>query len=451
MPRVQAPIGADTVEVRATIGTIAFKETQTTGVGIVREENDPENIKLRLPKGAEHTNRVGELVATKLLADRTLSSEKLTVELDSLHTVKDLTINVSENELRGYLGVPNEDLVRATVASLRYLRHEPVIVWKGDRSPNQRDEAASALADEGALQQDTVEINTEIANGWTLSGANLSCLTQATAYKLVRRHKSKGYAERRQTTVNLKRIEAMAQEKGEANLKATQIWGSIRSKDITRSIRNFLWLVIHDGYMVGDNWLKPGFNAEYQERSKCRQCGQGTETMTHIIEKCSASGQAQVWNLARELWGMRTNKPWPNATLEEIILSTRPTRREKPKGKMLDNAEGEARLLRILMTESAYLIWKIRCDAVIKHEGQQQATGIEIHNKWLKTINSRLELDSILTRPKYGKKALKKKVVLNTWRGTLRDEGNLPRDWTGRYGVLVGIEPRSKDGRRRGR
>jgi hypothetical protein len=39
---------------------------------------------------------------------------------------------------------------------------------------------------------------------------------------------------------------------------------------------------------------------------------------------------------------------------------------------------------------------------------------IEIHNRWLTAINARLTLDRAITSNKYGKKALRQNVVLDT-------------------------------------
>jgi hypothetical protein len=53
-------------------------------------------------------------------------------------------------------------------------------------------------------------------------------------------------------------------------------------------------------------------------------------------------------------------------------------------------------------------------------------------------MNTRLTLDCAVTSNKYGKRALKQMVVLNTWRNLLKDENNLPKNWLNATGVLVG-------------
>jgi ribonuclease HI len=56
---------------------------------------------------------------------------------------------------------------------------------------------------------------------------------------------------------------------------------------------------------------------------------------------------------------------------------------------------GASRLYRILLSESAYLIWKLRNKRVIRE--QDGTSDREIYNQWKKTINNRLEIDCLLT------------------------------------------------------
>jgi ribonuclease HI len=101
--------------------------------------------------------------------------------------------------------------------------------------------------------------------------------------------------------------------------------------------------------------------------------------------------------------------------------------------------EGTERLYRILVSEAAYLIWKIRNERVINRDGAP-ATEQEIINKWHYHINHRLQVDKILAnRPPEGKKsALAPKKVLETWSGILAEEGTMPENWLREPRVLVG-------------
>jgi ribonuclease HI len=103
----------------------------------------------------------------------------------------------------------------------------------------------------------------------------------------------------------------------------------------------------------------------------------------------------------------------------------------------LDNT-GMTRLYKIIITESAHLIWRVRNERVIQNAGL--ASSAKIRNRWLKTINNRLAIDCAMTdKLKYGKKALKASLVKGTWRKTLKDERTLAKDWHKAGGVLVGV------------
>lgn len=75
---------------------------------------------------------------------------------------------------------------------------------------------------------------------------------------------------------------------------------------------------------------------------------------------------------------------------------------------------------------------------------------LEIHNKWLQAINTRLRMDSVQTNSKIFKdKALPTKTVLRTWEKCLKDNLHETRNWCGKTGVLVGIAPKRPQGRNR--
>ncbi|KAF8955415.1 hypothetical protein BDZ97DRAFT_1764897 [Flammula alnicola] len=138
--------------------------------------------------------------------------------------------------------------------------------------------------------------------------------------------------------------------------------------------------------------------------------------------------------------------PWPEISLGTILASSNATFRT-PEGHI---QQGAMRFQRIMMSESAHLIWKMRCERVIQNENEP-TTKAEVNKRWIKAINLRLEMDCRMTDSKYEKKALAKGLVLDTWTGTLLNEDNLPQDWTRETGVLVGIRPQENDGRGRDR
>ncbi|KAJ7694935.1 hypothetical protein B0H14DRAFT_2310776, partial [Mycena olivaceomarginata] len=96
-----------------------------------------------------------------------------------------------------------------------------------------------------------------------------------------------------------------------------------------------------------------------------------------------------------------------------------------------------SRLFRIIVSESAYLIWKVRKEQVV---GGCKHTETEIRNRWVSCMNMQLKMDQLLTdRLRYGNRALDIRKVLHTWDGLLMDNENLPHNWIWQSGVLVGF------------
>jgi hypothetical protein len=90
--------------------------------------------------------------------------------------------------------------------------------------------------------------------------------------------------------------------------------------------------------------------------------------------------------------------------------------------------------MQILITESAYLIWSLRCERVIQEKTHSER---EINTRWLHAINKRLTDDKITaTRIKRDKQTEQK--VRRTWEHVLKKEQDLPNNWFLYREVLVG-------------
>ena len=91
-------------------------------------------------------------------------------------------------------------------------------------------------------------------------------------------------AERHTTHVNLERVLATFVADLRFEPTAESVWRSIRSPDLARSRRDFLWKLLHGAYRVGGYWENvPSFG----HRAVCAVCGV-TETMEHILLECDA-------------------------------------------------------------------------------------------------------------------------------------------------------------------
>jgi hypothetical protein len=219
------------------------------------------------------------------------------------------------------------------------------------------------------------------------------------------------------------------------------IWQSLYNKDFSRPLQYFLWKCMHKVHKIGNFWDHIPNKEHYSQCPTCRV----EETMEHILLDCAAPGQAAVWHLAKTLWALK-RKEWPTVSIG-TILSCGSTKILRDEYNKWDN-----RLYRILVSESTYFIWKLRCERRISmgdNPEAQHATH-EIHNRWLHVINSRLTMERLLTdRRRYGKKALSVQSVTQTWDEILLDRMNLPNNWTKQAGVLVGIRPLHPPGQNR--
>ncbi|KAJ7704840.1 hypothetical protein B0H17DRAFT_1156904 [Mycena rosella] len=326
----------------------------------------------------------------------------LEIRSDSKISLDGLTKNLASWEAEGFLRIANGDLFRTTVSKLRRRKAETRLTW----------------------------VNTKPDSKFIVSGAKLNTMTQSKAYKLIRERKMKEPAykkllARKATRRNMKLAQnAAAPDTSEDLPSEGKVWKSIRHKDLSRPSRFFLWMLIHGGYKVGYHWEKiPG----HEHKMECDKCGV-PETTEHILTRCDAPGQDEVWQPASELWERKTGAPLPKPTTGQIMSCAAIKIRDAR----------STRLYRLLISESAHLIWRMRNERVIQEKGV--ASTREIYNCWLKMMNNRLELDRAMTNDyKYGKKAIKKMLVLKMWSKVLKDEDKLPEDWTWETEVLVGI------------
>jgi hypothetical protein len=98
--------------------------------------------------------------------------------------------------------------------------------------------------------------------------------------------------------------------------------------------------------------------------------------MEHILTECREHAVEKIWQMARKTWPHK-NLPWPNISMGLIlgcrcITTTREElQRENENRNRTPNRCGAMRLLTILITESAYLIWVPRCERVIREKCTQ--------------------------------------------------------------------------------
>ncbi|KAF8163910.1 hypothetical protein K438DRAFT_1618039 [Mycena galopus ATCC 62051] len=245
----------------------------------------------------------------------------------------------------------------------------------------------------------------------------------------------KSRPKRKSTEGNLDRIRCCIKDAFDYTPTDKAIWKSIRSRDIQRSTRNFLWKCIHNIFRVGDFWQHIE-NLEILGR--CPHC-KVDESLEHITLDCDVPGQRQIWRLCAEIWALKYGYlDWPKLNWG-LLLGCNLTKFRTRGGKILASKQ---RLFSILISTSMHLIWKLRNKYRFDMDADELPSQTEIHNRWVAAINMALKRDILSTNKiHFSRLAFKRQTVLKTWSGTLWDEDSLPDDWIKSDRVLVGIRP----------
>ncbi|EJD45437.1 hypothetical protein AURDEDRAFT_22599, partial [Auricularia subglabra TFB-10046 SS5] len=240
-----------------------------------------------------------------------------------------------------------------------------------------------------------------------LAGHKLAGITQNRALKILRR--SAKIPQRRSTFINIGRARSAVAEINGRWPSVQDLWRSTRTKDIYKPTREFIWRLIHGTQKVGAFWL----NVRDKEMlSECPPC-EVTESMDHILLECDAPGREIVWREAQSLWD-RTGLTWPGVNLG-TIMGCSLVEVQGSDGKRL---RGASRLYRILVSEAAFLIWKIRNERRIQRQDETEAfhSETEIVTRWRATIEKRLRIDAYWANArKYKRKALEWGLLKDTW------------------------------------
>ena len=337
-----------------------------------------------------------------------------------------------ENE--GWIGIKGASYLKALMNQLRQ-RCAPTTFRHATMDEDKlaivrsRARLTTALKDSQPRQIDPVE-----TKAFKLSGAKLSTMTQALAYRGIRERTAP--PPRTTTTLNIAAARDHLRKIQGADHEEADIWHGLRNRDIRKTVADFLWKGLHGALRVGTFWTKI---PKYEGRAQCQHC-QERDSLEHILTECRAPGQQLVWRLTARAWEKK-GIPWNRVSINDILTigpRSCALRGEEPTPKPL------ARLWRIMVSESAHLIWRMRCERVIGHADDEdwQHSQEEIAARWMATMNSRLRRDVEGTDKKYGRIALKGNLVSNTWRELIANGTALPEGWIKKKKkVLVGIDP----------
>ncbi|KAH9848810.1 hypothetical protein C2E23DRAFT_738868 [Lenzites betulinus] len=382
----------------------------------------------------EQTNQTGEAVATLTAAQVADPAAPLLHITDSRTTLDAVTKRFSKYQDEGFICQKNTDLTRAIVATTLARRAHTAFQWVKGHNGHPGNKKADALAGCGARKPAPDAVDVAIPRQLRITGAKLSKITQKLAYKAIRIKKAAKAEERRRTKERVEQVIRDLEEDLNVHITPETLWKSLGKDIISREARQWIWMTLHDAYMVGTHWLRPNMSDELKERATCKTCGQ-TETMEHILFTCTAQGRETVWSLLRQAWtasgGAARDPSWGT------ILGAACTDRNVSGQRGMTVAENRWAILAI---KSARLIWKLRCERVIANDGAE-FTKREVQNRWHAEINRRLTLDRRVAALLLGKKRKRRiQLVEGIWSPLLEDERSIPPRWVTDSGVLVGIK-----------
>ena len=412
------------------------KENAYCGSGIWVSPDSQFNTTLRIP-GTEHSNQIGEIAAVIKASSMVPTFSPLTIITDSKYVIEGLTTHLNEWENRGWIGIKNANFFRKAAYLLRRRTAPTFFKWVKGHNGDPGNEQSDRLAKEGAEKDQPDDLPLDVPPEYDLQGAKLSTMTQALAYKGIR---TRNTPPQRSTTMsNLGLIKLALKDFTLSHESSNTIWKGIRRKTIRPRVQQFIYKALHGAYKIGRYWSNiPG----YEGRGQCPRC-HTTETLDHILTSCTTDPVNTIWPLARETWP-HAPELWPRPNIGLILGCGNLTTPEEENPSESDDDDENAqrrsdkkgmdRLLQIMVSESAHLIWVLRCERVIN---EQTHTIEEIRARWFKALNARLTDDKITaTKIKRGKTSIQ--LVKSTWTKVLQKYSAIPRDWIYHREVLVG-------------
>ena len=403
------------------------------GCGVWYGANDPRNMAIRVP-GEKQSNQVGELLAILHAIKSTPGAQPLKICSDSRFAIDGLTKHAPGWEKKDWMQVKHGALFKCATAWLRARTGKTTLKWVKGHAGVEGNEGADRLAAVGVeMDPGRGEIDLRIPENTVATGAELPRVTQSMIY---RHMVDQGCIQRVRTRTSLEKIKTAVRESFNETPTEEAIWKSMRHKDITRKVRDFLWKHAQGVYRLGAFWSHiPG----YEDRAECPLC-HTEDTLEHIVAECESTEKKVVWSLTNRLWNRRYDGDLPRA--EGAVLGGGLAMYRTNEGRP-DAAKN--RLYRVLVTEAAHLIWVLRCERRIKggDDPGNYHTEAAMSRRWHRRMNERMQIDCLLTNAfLYEGRALKTRTVYNTWEKCSTNTEDLHREWCRHPGVLVGRPPR---------
>ena len=271
-------------------------------------DGDDHNLHAVMPEG-QRKSTAAEAMALLQAAKQNMNTKKLVIKTKSDYILHELTKYLTRREDEGWIATPNDNILRPAIAHLRARGGTTALVKPDEADITKIRELVTPQLENLSIPEMNLD---DIPPAFQVTGARLQSMTQSLLYRGILKYrklmlKKQGRPEqaRRKTMIKLDITRHAVGELTETLPDDPTIWRSIRNKAISRNIRAYLWLCMHDAHKCGEYWLD---KRNYEQRAMCRTCDM-YETMEHILTECSASGQQKVWELTSELLALKSI-PW---------------------------------------------------------------------------------------------------------------------------------------------
>ncbi|KAK7057847.1 hypothetical protein R3P38DRAFT_2497413 [Favolaschia claudopus] len=282
--------------------TIRDRDGNTRAAGgLWYDDHDERNTALLLPIHLRQTARTAELAAALHGVQSAPRNQDLIIYYSQKSIRSEILQKLDTREASGWIGAQDSSLLRALAAALRGRTGKTTFVAQDSSQARKTGKAgAVALARQGARKREAAEINPFVDPEHNLRGVQLSTLTQKLAYRGIKQ--ARKIAPRMATTNNVKEVtQATFRNFGFSPTEA-EFWSSIRHKDFSRQVKNFLYKSAHSAHRIGAFWKHI---PECEERGICcrkygvstrpqpaHQCGRDSIILT--CRKYGVSTRLQV-------------------------------------------------------------------------------------------------------------------------------------------------------------
>ncbi|KAJ7780648.1 hypothetical protein DFH07DRAFT_765167 [Mycena maculata] len=334
------------------------KARAATGTFI--EEGDMRNKGKCIPVVGEQSLYMAELFAALEAVKMTNRDTVFTITSTQSYVLDAMNKKLPSWENDGWVDVKHRNVLRCLAAELKAQRARTIFKVAAPGSPERAQcKKASMLAKRSARIQTEERWDLTIPPDTALPGLPLQGNRQRVFYRSIREIKSQVLSPRPSTLMMLETVRRDAETTFGRHITEADIWQAVATKDILPRTAQFLWKGLHNAHRIGIYWTHI---LECEDRAICQECGV-LEDLNHILLGCKSPGQEIIWQAAESLWRGKEDK-WPAVSFGTILgCGLAEFCDENGKAK-----RGTQRLYQILISESAYLIWKLCNDRVISRD-----------------------------------------------------------------------------------